>query len=109
MTKGSGDLTVGLVSAGVLLLTGRALSLLFIRVPKLEERLVGTPTVLIHDGEIAEESLRREHVSEEQLLAALRQHGLNAPAQAKIAVLEIDGSISIIPRSRNNPPPPHSH
>ena len=99
MTKGSGDLAVGFVSAGVLLLAGRLLSALFVRAPRLEERLVGMPAVLINNGKVAVDQMRREHITEEQLLAALRQHGLHTPEQVKMAVLEVDGSISIVPNA----------
>src|SRR5215472_6772889 len=50
MTGGKGDLSVGLVSAGTLLVIGWILSMLFLRLPKLEERVIGTTTVLIHEG-----------------------------------------------------------
>src|SRR5438105_15044407 len=43
MTKGSGHLAVGLVSAGTLLLLGRVLGIAFVRQPWLEARVVGTP------------------------------------------------------------------
>jgi len=105
MTKGSGDLAVGIVSAAVLLLAGRLFSALFVRAPKLEEHLIGSPTMLIHDGELVADHLRREHITEEQLMAALRQHGLNSVNQAELAVLEVDGTISIIPRDPKASPP----
>src|SRR5262249_30937521 len=99
MTSGKGDLSVGLVSAGTLLVIGWAISMLFIRMPKLEERLIGTPTVLIHEGHIEHEHLRREHIAMEELLAVVRQHGLPDPRDVKLAVLEVDGSISIVPKA----------
>ncbi len=42
--------------------------------------------------------MRREHVTEDQVLAALRQHGLTDPGQVKMAVLEVDGTLSIVPQ-----------
>ena len=98
MTSGSGNLSVGIVSAGTLILLGRLLTALFIRSPRLEEHLVGTPTVIIDDGRLVPEHMRRERVTEEQVQAALRQHGLTKPEQVKIAVLEVDGTLSIVPR-----------
>jgi uncharacterized membrane protein YcaP (DUF421 family) len=98
MTAGKGDLSVGLVSAGTLLVIGRALTTLFVRRPDVEERLVGTPTLIINDGHLVREHMQREHITEEQVMTALREHELTDPSEAKLAVLEVDGSLSVVPR-----------
>lgn len=99
ITAGKGDLSVGIVSAGTLLLIGAALTLVFVRLPRLEERLVGTPTLLINDGHLLRDRLRRERVTEEEVMAALRRHGLTDPGEALMAVLEVDGTISVVPKT----------
>jgi uncharacterized membrane protein YcaP (DUF421 family) len=98
MTAGKGDLSVGVASACALLAAGYILTSLFVRKPKLEERLVGTPTVLIHDGKIEMGQLRREGVSLQELMRALREHDVPDPSDVRLAVLEVDGSLSIVPR-----------
>ncbi len=98
MTMGKGEVLVGVVSAGALILLGRLLSALFVRLPKLEERLVGTPTVVIQHGQLVRENMRREHISEDEVMAALRVHGLGDPKDAQLAVLEVDGTLSVVPR-----------
>ncbi|HEY3282308.1 MAG TPA: YetF domain-containing protein [Armatimonadota bacterium] len=97
MTKGSGSLRVGAVSAAVVIVLGRLFSLLFLRRPDLEERYLGSPILIISKGELVQENLRREHISTDQVMMALRQHGLVRPSQVKLAVLEIDGSLSVVP------------
>ena len=99
MTHGNGNLSVGIVSAGTLLLTGWVLTVVFVRLPRLEERLVGTPTLLVNDGHILEERMRRERVTHECLMTVLRQHSLTDVSQVMMAVLEVDGSISIVPKT----------
>jgi len=98
MTGGKGYLAVGMVSAGTLILIGKGFSLLFIRVPAAEARIVGTPTVIINNGEILRDPMRREHVTEDQVMATLRSHGLSRLEQVRMAILEVDGSLSIVPR-----------
>jgi uncharacterized membrane protein YcaP (DUF421 family) len=98
MTAGRGELTIGIVSAGMLLLIGHWLSGVLVRHPNLHDRLIGAPTVIITDGHLARDNMRREHLTEEQVLAALRQHGLSEPGEAKMAVLEVDGSLSVVPK-----------
>jgi uncharacterized membrane protein YcaP (DUF421 family) len=98
MTAGKGDLSVGIVSASMLFLVGRALTVLVTRLPRLEDELVGSPTLIINDGRLNREHMRRECVSEEQVLAALRAHGLTRVEDAQLAVLEVDGTLSVVPR-----------
>ena len=99
MTMGAGDLSAGMASSGTLLLIGYVLTRLFIRLPKLEEHIVGTPTVLISNGQLLQDRMRKENITESQVTVALHQHGLTDPAQALTAVLEVDGSISVVPKS----------
>ncbi len=97
MTSGAGDLTVGFVCAGTLLVLGRITTSLFVHLPKVQQNLCGCPTVLVNEGKIIPDHMRRESISEDQLLIALRQHGLLHVTDARMAVLEIDGSLSIVP------------
>lgn len=98
MTGGRGNLAAGLVSAGTLLLLGRLFTELVVRRPHWEERIIGAPTVIITDGKLVREHMRREHLTEAQVMTALRQHGLTDPHDALLAVLECDGSLSVVPR-----------
>ena len=54
------------------------------------------PALLVHDGRILHDRLRRERVSEAELLAALRGHGIGAVAGVHAVVLETDGSFSVV-------------
>ena len=99
MTHGNGNLSVGIVSSGTLLLVGWALTFVFVRLPKLEERVIGTPTLLVNEGHILEDHMRREQVTHEILMSVMRQHGITDIKQVLMAVLEVDGSISIVPQT----------
>ena len=100
MTQGRGELWVGFVTAGTLLLIGKLCAVLFVRLPALETRVVGTPTIILQHGELLHDRMRREHITEDQVLLALRQHGLFSPRQAELGVLEVDGSLAIVPRRK---------
>jgi uncharacterized membrane protein YcaP (DUF421 family) len=56
----------------------------------------GEPSLLVHDGQIMEAHMAREHVSMDELERALREHGVATYQQAALAVLEVDGSISVL-------------
>ena len=87
----------GILAAFVLLVVNRLVALVRLRGGRFGRLLEGTPTVLIHDGEFVEPHLRREGVDKEELEMAAREHGIESVSKIKLAVLEIDGSISIIP------------
>ncbi len=57
----------------------------------------GTPTLLIHEGQFVREHLRREGLNEDEVLMAIREHGVADVQDVRLAVLEVDGSISIVP------------
>jgi uncharacterized membrane protein YcaP (DUF421 family) len=102
MTNGNGNLSVGIVSAGTLLLLGFVFTLIFVRLPRLEQHVVGTPTLLVSDGKMLPERMKREHVTDEQIFATMRQHGLSDIGDVLMATLEVDGTISIVPRTADH-------
>jgi uncharacterized membrane protein YcaP (DUF421 family) len=61
----------------------------------------GHPVILIRDGEIQWPEMRRSHLTERDLLSAIRRNAqLMSPRQAKLAILERNGEISVIPKER---------
>jgi uncharacterized membrane protein YcaP (DUF421 family) len=101
MTYGSGQLAVGLVSAAALLVADRLLGILFVRQPWVERTLLGGPTIIAHHGRLDAWAMRREGVSEAEVLTAVRAMGLERLNQVRLAVLEQDGSISIVPEEEH--------
>lgn len=89
-------LTAGLVAAVTLLVVNRATSLLVFKSRKWRRRIEGSATLLIFDGEVNAEGLRREGIPVEALRAALREHGIEKISQVHMATLEVDGNISVI-------------
>jgi uncharacterized membrane protein YcaP (DUF421 family) len=77
----------------------RFVALLRQRVPIVKRVLEFPATVIGKDGHWIPEALDGEELDDEDLEAALREHGLSSVQEVKLAVLEQDGSISIVPRS----------
>ncbi len=67
------------------------------RVPWVRRLLEFQPTVIGRRGEWLTEALDKEGLDTDDLDAALREHGLDSIKEMKLAVLEQDGSISIVP------------
>jgi uncharacterized membrane protein YcaP (DUF421 family) len=61
------------------------------------------PRLLAHRGELLQRALRRERVAREEVLAALRAHGLDDLGDVSAVVLETDGSFSVLRRSDRPP------
>jgi uncharacterized membrane protein YcaP (DUF421 family) len=87
----------GVLAATVLLLLNTSVARLDLRWPRLRRLVEGSPTLLVLHGEVIADHLRREGLDEETLETALREHGVADLGQVEMAVLEIDGSISVVP------------
>lgn len=89
----------GLVSAGALLALNFGVGAARERVRFFEHVVEGEPVVLVSGGKLLVPRMRREHIDQRDLEQAMREHGVDGLEQVKIAVLEVDGTISIVPRS----------
>ncbi|HSQ61159.1 MAG TPA: YetF domain-containing protein [Acidobacteriota bacterium] len=98
----------GLVAAGTLFGVNAAVAQVARRSGGATRMLEGTPTILIRHGDILEESLRREGISVDDLLRALREHGVDDPTLVRSAILEVDGTISVL-RADEVPAPTRPH
>jgi uncharacterized membrane protein YcaP (DUF421 family) len=87
----------GLIAAAVLLLVNRAVSKLSYRWMFWGRLLEGIPTVLVQDGQFLESRLRKEGLEKSRIEMAMREHGIESIDAVKLAVLETDGTISIVP------------
>jgi uncharacterized membrane protein YcaP (DUF421 family) len=59
----------------------------------------GDPIILIHDGELVQNNLRRERLTRHDLEEEARKQQFSSLEQIRWAILEDDGAISIIPRN----------
>ena len=93
------DVTVlgGVVAAATLLFMNRAMAFATERLPFLRRAIEGVPVLLLNDGQLIEEHIRRAGLSEDLVLQSIREHGFANASDVKMAVLEIDGTISIVP------------
>jgi uncharacterized membrane protein YcaP (DUF421 family) len=95
-----GDLSLigGLVSAGTLVGMNLLLGRLGRGFPVLGRLVVEEPTLLLQDGEPIKKNMESEHVDVADIEMAAREHGIDELREVAAAVLEVDGSISIIPK-----------
>jgi uncharacterized membrane protein YcaP (DUF421 family) len=96
MTGPDTSLVGGIVGAGTLFGLNYLLSILSSRYQIFGHDVLGDPTVLINDGHLMTDHLRRERVSADDVLMAMREHGVDDILLVKHAILETDGTISIV-------------
>lgn len=96
MTGPDTSLTGGIVAVVTLLVVNAGVSRLTWRFRRIRKWVEGTPTLLIHSGKILEENLAREELTRDSLQQSLREHGVATVEEVKLAVLEVDGSISVL-------------
>ena len=110
MTGPDTSVTGGIVAAVTLLLINATVTQLVWKNRKARKVIEGSPTILVRHGKMIEKNLEKEKVTADSLTQALREHGIATVADVSIAVLEIDGSISVL---KNDEVPaadhPHRH
>ncbi len=90
------SVTGGLIAAGALIGANYGVATARERVTWLREAVEGSPTVVVSDGKLMRQNIRREGLAEEEVLMAIREHGLDSIGEVRLAVLETDGSISVV-------------
>ncbi len=86
----------GLVAALTLLILNRLFTWFMQRSDTISGWMEGEPTLLVRDGKLIKSQMQKEGVTTEHVLAAMREHGIGELGQVQMAVLEVDGSISIV-------------
>ncbi len=96
MVGSDSSLAGGLVSAGVLLVLNFILSTIASRSSRIRKVIEGEAAILIRNGAVIESNLRKEKLTISEVEQALREHGVSTIAEVSLAVLEIDGTISVL-------------
>ncbi len=97
MVGGDTTLLGGLIAVLTLLGLDYGLNLLTGRSRRLRRAIEGEPRLLVRDGRLLTKALREEKVEPDEVRAAIRAQGVARVEDVRLAVLETDGSISVIP------------
>lgn len=96
MVGSDSSLIGGLVAATTLFVVNYVFKLLLYRFPKLGKLVQGEPMMLIYKGRLNHHNLTRAKITLDELKEAVREHGISLIEDVDLAVLEMDGNISII-------------
>ncbi len=91
----------GLAAALVLFSINFILKKLMYKFPKFSDFMQEKPEILIHEGTLDFKTLSKLNITSDELKEAMREHGIEYFKDVKLAMLEIDGNISIISGNQN--------
>lgn len=93
---------IGGLTAGVVLFAlNMVVSFLMFRFKPIRNLIQSEPVTLIYNGKILDKNLKDVLLTDDELLAAVREHGVSAFQEVSLAVMEVDGNISVISEDGN--------
>ena len=86
----------GLVAAASLFVVNYGLKQLQFSFPKFGKAMQGEAVMLVFKGKILSSHLKQASITEDELMEVIREHGVATVADVDLAVLEVDGNISVL-------------
>ena len=96
MTGPDTTLSGGLVGAAALFIVNYTLKLLEFKFPIFSKAIQGESIMLIFKGKVNRSNLEKAKITMEELLEAIREHGVTTIEEVDLAVFEVDGNISVL-------------
>jgi uncharacterized membrane protein YcaP (DUF421 family) len=96
MVGSNTTLSGGLVAAAALFVVNFIFKQMIYKFPILSKFIQGESIMLVYKGKIKIDNMHRTRITHEELLEAVREHGVESIDDVDLAVLELDGNISIL-------------
>lgn len=96
----------GLLPLGTIVLGELLLSWLTLKSETWRHVVTGRPSIVIRDGRLVEQELRSVRFCIDDLLESLRSEGVADITEVELAILEPNGSLSVIRKSQHRPVTP---
>jgi len=93
------SITEGVALVGTVICWSYIINWLGYKYPLLQKFLNPPPLLLVKNGRLIERNLAKELITEEEIMSQLRQQGVELLKDVKIAYMEADGGISVIPHT----------
>ncbi len=89
-------LSGGLVAAASLFVVNALLKKLQFYFPSFGKAIEGEAVMLVFEGKVLTTNLNNNGITEDELMEVIREHGVASLPDVDLAVLEVDGNISVI-------------
>jgi uncharacterized membrane protein YcaP (DUF421 family) len=96
MVGNNSTLLAGLIAALTLFAVNSAIRFFEYKYKPIEKLIDGDPVILIYKGKVITKHLNNIKITMEELEATVREHGIEKISEVDLAVLEIDGNISVL-------------
>lgn len=96
MVGNDSSLPGGLIAATSLFAVNYLLKIVMYKFPYLGKLIQGEPVMLIYNGKLNMENIKKSKITIKELMEAVREHGVSTIEEVNLAVLEVDGNISIL-------------
>ncbi|MGD8191953.1 DUF421 domain-containing protein [Brevibacillus ginsengisoli] len=105
-TDMDGPLYHSFISMGIFAAIPILLEFLSLKSKKVREAVQGRPTILVKDGKILEDNLKKERITVEDFMEQLRMKDVFRVADVEFALMETSGDVSILLKAENQPVTP---
>ena len=93
-------LITGLIPIFTLLIAQLSISFILLKSNKARKIICGSPCVLVRNGKIVEDKLRKEMFTLNDLIEAIRIAGYTDVSEVGTAILETNGTLSVFPKAK---------
>ncbi len=90
------SLAGGIVAAATLFVLNYVFGRIFYSSKTLSGLVEGHPLMLIYNGKVIKDNLSKAQISLEEMEAVVREHGVEKISNVNLAILEVDGNISVL-------------
>jgi uncharacterized membrane protein YcaP (DUF421 family) len=96
MVGSNTTLVGGLLAAISLFIVNYIFKQVIYRFPMFSKFIQGESIMLVYKGKIKIDNMHRTQITYSELLEAVREHGVESISEVDLAILEVDGNISIL-------------
>ncbi len=96
MVGSNSSLEGGLLAALTLFALNALIRMIVYKYKPVQEFLEGEAVVLIYKGKVVKNNLEKQKITQAELEASVREHGIEKISEVDLAMLEVDGNISVL-------------
>jgi len=93
------SLSNGIVLVATIIFWDFALDWLSYKSPRLQRLIEPPPLLLVQNGQLLRKNMKKELITDEDLMVQLREQGVSDISKVKEAYMESDGHISVVERT----------
>jgi uncharacterized membrane protein YcaP (DUF421 family) len=96
MVGADSTLLGGLIAAATLFIANYIFKQFMYRFPKFSKLIQGESVMLIYNGTPNHENIAKSMLTMDEIMEAIREHGVSHIEDVDLAILEVDGNISVL-------------